>query len=652
MERASRLLVLGSALAAGAAHAWLVVPVLPAVPWTAAAAFAVSVALTRVSLALAMTPPLVIAYLAPALMTTIAAQGRSDPLVWLALIGGVVAGASDWSRWHTPPSWTRWLIGWSTLLALTWPIVAGREIDFSLIAARTFDTPNGLRAAPPPLAAAAVTGTVLGQLIGLLWVDLLWSRFGPNRVGRAERCAIVPLVVSAIVASAAGVYQRYVNPQWLMVPEWMETGRAGSLLLDANSFGMAAAIWAPLALVLAADLKRPMWWGVAASAVLAGGVWVSGSRTAFVTALAGLGAWLAARAFTADVRARRAAGLAAAVIAGLLVVAAFGSSDRANPVARLADSVRGTEASAESILDYLWNRYGYGLAATRAISEHSLTGVGAGGFGYLSTDYAYLATGAIIAPDNAQNWWRHQIAELGFAGAVWSIGFSIVVLIAALRSPRPASSPVTALVLRAMILALGLISLVGVPTQHPAIWITFTTLLYWLGALSRSSTDPAPLALQPRRAIAAAALVVAAIVGAGQAWSAAHDLRVPHRARRIGFPYAYGFSAPDGDGVPWMASHAVAVLGVQHAYFAIAADAPDLPGTARLRLWRDGRLILDEEITRDAAVTRVLRIPGEQTFVMVEGELSGAGPAGRGVRFNGRWLRELPPGTAPHEIVD
>jgi hypothetical protein len=71
-----------------------------------------------------------------------------------------------------------------------------------------------------------------------------------------------------------------------------------------------------------------------------------------------------------------------------------------------------------------------------------------------------------------------------------------------------------------------------------------------------------------------------------------------------------------------------------------------------MRLWRDGRLIVDEEVRRESRVSRLLRIPDGQKHVMIEGELSPAASAGRGVKFDGRWLRELPPGTPAAEVVD
>jgi hypothetical protein len=50
--------------------------------------------------------------------------------------------------------------------------------------------------------------------------------------------------------------------------------------------------------------------------------------------------------------------------------------------------------------------------------EHPLTGIGAGSYRIIAPDYGRALLNDALPPDNAQNWWRHQIAELGvFGGA-------------------------------------------------------------------------------------------------------------------------------------------------------------------------------------------------------------------------------------------
>ncbi len=66
--------------------------------------------------------------------------------------------------------------------------------------------------------------------------------------------------------------------------------------------------------------------------------------------------------------------------------------------------------------EQLWRRGGYGTASTTMIREHPLFGVGVGSFNWLSGDYTELAGEGRQRPDNAQNWIRHLLAEIGVLG--------------------------------------------------------------------------------------------------------------------------------------------------------------------------------------------------------------------------------------------
>ena len=66
--------------------------------------------------------------------------------------------------------------------------------------------------------------------------------------------------------------------------------------------------------------------------------------------------------------------------------------------------------------EQLWLR-DYGPIAHRMIAEHPLVGVGLGGFNYLYADMLYLMSGSERPPDNAQNWYRQQLTELGVLGS-------------------------------------------------------------------------------------------------------------------------------------------------------------------------------------------------------------------------------------------
>ena len=217
--RLTKVIVLGSTLLAFAAHAWLLSPQHPWLWLVEACVFGASLAISRASLAVGLVGPLVLAYTAPVvLMLSAGTADYNLIVVWLALVAGPLFAGSGWRTWHTPAWWTIALVAWAVILAVTWPIVALREIDFSLIAAGTLNTPNGLFAPAPPISAASVVLTALGQLIGLLWLDFLWARFGNGRLPQAERFVLLPMVVSAAIASAVGMWQKWVDITWLSGP--------------------------------------------------------------------------------------------------------------------------------------------------------------------------------------------------------------------------------------------------------------------------------------------------------------------------------------------------------------------------------------------------------------------------------------------------
>lgn len=645
-------------LLAGVAYALLAGQVVAGLPWVAAAALLTSYGLAKVSLPLGLTPALILAYLSPALlMVGFGVADYHQILVWLALLAGPIVAAGDWSRWHLPLTWKGPLAAWAVIIAVTWPIIAGREIDFSLIAARTLDTPNGLLGGPPPLTAAWITSVALAQLLAILWLDLLWARFGPERLRRAERAILVPLAISASLGAVAGLYQRYGDINWLNVGDWPSLGRAGGLMLDANSFGTAAAIWAPLSIALVWRLGRPFVLGALFAAVLVAGMWASGSRTALLAAVVGFIAVAIALSHRARAWQARFAPVVLLLVAAVLVlVVATQSDDRSNPLTRVLDILPRAETGGLTRLgDELWNRNGYGIAATAAIADHPATGLGIGAFNQLSTDYFFLSSGAVIPPDNAQNWWRQQIVELGFVGALPSLVFSVIVLFLIGRGYATGTHRDPATVIRGVIVGLGLASLFGLATQHPALLITFVTLLYWLGALVEGG-PASPLPSVASRLAWVVVLVIAAVVAAGQ-WQSAHgNLRVPVRALRVGFPYAYGFSAAENDAalgpVRFTGSYAVGVLRAEHAYFDLtawpSADAASAP--VQVRMWRGDQLIADAEST-GTPVRRIIAVPTGQRFLMVAMEASRTSSEGRGLKISGRWIRELPGDATPDIVV-
>jgi hypothetical protein len=574
VERASRLIVIASIALAAVTHAWLV-NWQPGLAIAAGLAFATLFVLARVSLPAALIAVVGSTFIAPALLA--AAFHTSDyhqTIVWLGAFAGLLIARADLARWHVPRAWTAALATWAVIVALTWPIVAAREVNFSLVAAQTLETTNPLTQAPPRVAAAYVVILALSQLIGIVWIDFLWAHFA-SRLRDFGRLVVMPLVAGAVIGAFVGIYQRVIDFTWMNLPIWSNMQRAGGLMLDANAFGTGAAILAPVTIALAwlMGYRAAPAWG--AFVVLGAGMWAAGSRTALLVFALGAGALAVAQLRERGLwhprigRIVALVGVTAFVVAAAVVPRDFASS---NPLERAFSRVPRLEREEISrFATELWDRFGYGRAANQMLMEHPVSGVGVGAFHMLAPEYIYRERGRVFPSDNAQNWWRQQLAELGVLGAMPSIWFSGIV--ALLCWPGSVEQRGAATVLRGVMIGLGIASLFGVPTQGAAIIIAFGTLLFWLAAESQPRVEP----LHSTRASVALLVVVVAVV-AGVALSAQSELGVPARAIRSGVPYAYGWTAPQetspyGD-VRWMGREALTVEPTQRHWLRLTVWAP------------------------------------------------------------------------------
>lgn len=655
VERASRLIVISSIALAAVTHIWLA-RWQPGLGLAAAVAFVVTFALGRARFDASLAIVLGTAYIAPALLWL--AFGAIDfhlLLVWLAALAGPVVAQFDWRRWHLPSRWLLPLVAWALVIAVSWPFVAAREVDFSVIAARAMNPSNSAFGAPPSVAAAFIVIAALAQMLGILWIDLLWARFSGDALAAFERFVIVPLMAGATLSALAGIYQGVVDVNWMNPFLWANERRAGGLAMDANTLGFGAALWAPLAIVVAWRGIVPVWLAGVASAVLAAGMWVSGSRTALLTFSAGA-AGLAIAALSRRGLWQPLFGRAVALVLAALVVLAIAvvprDSTSTSPIQRVFNRVPRLEAGEiVRFVDELWFRFGYGKAATDIIRDHPLTGIGIGAFHVVAPDYLYQETGRQFPGDNAQNWWRHQIAELGAIGALPSLWFSLLVL--GLLRGRDGDPPEWT-AMRGAIIGVGLASLLGVPTQHPTSWISFVTVAFWLAA---QTPMPAASHTARPRALWIGALSLAAITATGVAISATGDLRVVRRALDSGLPYEYGISAPEGlseyGEARQVAREAVWVVPARHRWlqltlWAAHADVASNPVIARIDF--DGREVIRHTFTNREPVTYALEVP-DAKFVWLETHVSRAAQSGWALQLASAWFREQPAGLPEERII-
>jgi hypothetical protein len=524
-------------------------------------------------------------------------------------------------------------VTWALVVALSATIVAVREIDFTPALIQLTSVSNTAGGGWPAFFVTWVLNVAVIQVLGILWFD--WMLALPPR--RFRSAVVVPFIVSLAVLVSVAIYQMTVDLTILNASPYGSLGRAGSTLLDANASGAVAALWIGGVVAAADGLRRyPVLWTAAGVAACWLAVWASGSRTAFAAALltTAFVLWSAiSRDNAAVLRSKR--GLLAAVTGGvaIAVVLALASQRAVGPLARIVDSLDSvTSSSPESLVaalkEQVWIRNGYGTASAAMIRKYPLFGVGVGSFQLMLGEFT--PPGLALSPDNAQNWYRHQLAELGIVGsAAWLAWLALFAAFAFRRKETPLPS---AAVIRGALVALAAISFVGMPTQEAGVAMTFWALAAWLVV----STTAPPAGRVSRRGWIVAALVLA-VYGAGVLHTARHDLRVPMRAQRDGWVYQYGVYPdhlePD-DGFRWTGRRAVVVMHSPKPYVEVTMSIDYLalgnrPDSAQalvrptvVRLWRDGELVVDRQLTSTLPVRAYLPVDRDSPWVFLETDVS------------------------------
>jgi len=543
-------------------------------------------------------------------------------VMWLAGLCGAMLPRSLGSAWALPPRFRPALVLWALVLALSWPIVVLREVDFVPAMLTRTGIPATLPQSPT-LTTVWIACVASIALTGLLLLDWLFLVYPAERLERFESRVIRPLLGGAACAAVIGAYQSMVDISFLQYTMFRSVGRAAGPMGDANAFGAAMALWVPIATATAIRRTGPrymtaVWCALVAILLIA--VWGSGSRTAILAAVVGLTVVIAHLSRSLSLR-QALAGVAGAIVLCAAVVWLVPSTAPRRAMT-LVPSL-----SADGLHDTLlnlWGRDGYGTAADQMIVEHPYVGVGVGGYNYQFSDVLFLLNGSERPPDNAQNWFRQQLAELGILGSLGWIVWSGLFLWMLVTRPDPGGPDLTASAAKGAVFGLTAASLLGMPTQDTAVSISFVIVACWCMKLRflPGSTAAAGASRASRYEWVAVLVVLSCFLG-GTVYEARTDLRRPVRALRVAAPYSYGFAPDNADpAVRWTTrGRAVEVFRAEKRWLKlvigdVAPDAAANPVSVEVRLNRE--LILRVKRQGNFPITRWIRMPVYGTPLMMQ----------------------------------
>lgn len=573
------------------------------------------------------------AYLTPAVILLVSEQYHLYFAVpWLAALLGVFAVDAWRSPWRIARPWRVWLVLWGLATMIGATVLVLREFDFYAPLYFGGIVAPALLPVHPTFAGMWTVHVSIVTIVGILWFDWLHG-LEPRDF---TRWVLWPLAASALVMAAVTVYQMFGRVTFLNATVFGAGGRASGTMLDANVCGTIAAMWIGGMAVIARPRQRLM---LLAVLVLWVAIWGTGSKTAFAAAAVSAGGilWSSTARGVSWRRVWPYAAAAVALVATLMLL----RPTVVGPIARMRQ-VLPRELSLSAMGDFaraMWDRNNYGTASTAMIRAYPWAGVGPGGFNTLSGDYAEYRKGG----DNAQNWYRQQLAELGVLGSVgwiaWLGGFLWALW------PRRDDAP-GRWAIRGALVGFGAISFVGVPSQDPAVTLTFWTFAFWYQAMSgRASGDSSgpsstPLATTPikTREWAAIAAILSAftLVSTRDALGA---LRPATRAARSGLAYSYGIYLPEVDDVGaewhWTEGRGTTLLKGEHAWLELRmrVNHPDVDRSpVAIGAWCNGVRVIDARVSNGAPVVVYVSQPLNRPAIVLDTTVSRVvGPAAAGL---------------------
>ena len=534
--------------------------------------------------------------------------------------------------WRLPPSWRFPIVAWALTLSLSWPVMIVREAGLRLGTLRDTGTLDSWALLTTPQVESWILYVAITQLTGILWLDWLfgaeWGIRPSTSSGRPEalegRIAnpVHGLWIGATLASIVAIVQGTMAMSFLNAEPWIGLRRAAGTMLDANAYGAVAAMAGPLAFVSLPQLRirHLRVWQASALAINWAGAWMSGSRTGLVCGVFGtlLLAYELVRSSARDETASRNTWSLLAGVAVVVLVLAIGAG-AIGPLERMR--------TASAPVQELWTRGGYGSVATRIIHEYPLTGVGIGSFNWMAPDYWREIANDKLPFDNAQNWWRHQVAELGLVASLPMLFWSVCMAWFVVTRRAGAAHRLETQTLRGLLIGVGAASLVGMPTQNPIVLLMFFYCIARFESLTHEDRIPNPETRIPAIVWSAAFLIAIGYAGAHLVL-ARGPLKPLERAARTNRDYIVGTypsePLPQGQ-FRWTRRRATFALGAQTTHLMIRyhVEHPDVAThPVRLRITTPCQTIVDRLFTDMSVDGQALELPEGQTRVVFDTEVS------------------------------
>lgn len=583
MISAAGRLLLGGALAWSVALAVAT----PGVPRIAAAAALLTLALSlwRASLGLVL-----LAFLAPAGWLLAPDPVRAAEMLTWAFLSGWLLGvwrplstaalSTALPRQIVVPAAACAACLFASWLALTLGDAGGIDPQaLPRYVARTIGTDHLAVTSPE-----AETGAMLLSLagLGLLLASMALTRDAPALARQVGIALALSMAIMSLAMVAAAIRQWGANDySGAFLYRYARYERNAYHLRDLNAAGSQYVLAGLTAIGLAVFDRPRRWIWLALLAIMAPGVWLTGSRTAWLAggAAGALVIGTACRPAWRPSR-RQVVGL---VAAALVIVLAGG--------AVLARGAYQRNAAGRAMR----LRVQFSETSARMLASAPLYGVGVGRYYGRSGEFMPAEIRTIYGFENAHNYFAQQFAELGVVGGTIFLWLVIACVRTGWRSTgRTATAS-------AGLLAGSLGYLVTCLTGHPLL-VPEAALPFWaaLGvAIGSGGSVMPPGAATPRSRFAVALLGVVLIVPIGVAGAS-------YRQNRSG---EHGFydsqRAEDGTTFRWTTRHAVTYVDAVPGFLTLRMRAQPLPDRPPFVLTTelDGRVIDRRVVRADQWVT-------------------------------------------------